>query len=129
MPGPLVDFLRRQRPVTSNHPPLRLSASPERDATLEQRSLFRRLKLLDYRVQAGLPLIRIVSLNRHIDQRSGVCKPAMYLIEQGSPDRWGRRGIAQLLQCRDALRDDLRVPLDIGGRESGGAEAVPDLLG
>src|SRR5258707_11947426 len=52
----------------------------------------------------------------------------MYLIEQGSSDRWGR-GIAQLFQCRDALRDDLLVPLDIGGREASGAEAVTDLLG
>jgi hypothetical protein len=61
---------------------LGLGTGPERDPALEHRTLLRGSKFLDHQFHAGLPLIRIVSLIRHVDERSRPMQTAMYRIEQ-----------------------------------------------
>src|SRR2546422_71098 len=79
----LVDLVGRQRCVEGHDAQVSLSARPQRDAVLDQCTPLSGAKLLDHHVQAGLPLVCVVSLNRHVHECSDWCKCAMYRIAQG----------------------------------------------
>src|SRR5712691_8530073 len=66
----LVDLVGRQRCVEGHDAQVSLSARPQRDAVLDQRTPLPGAKLLD-------------SLNRHVHDCSEACKWAMYRIAQG----------------------------------------------